>query len=283
MVIIGRNVKRCLDDLYRTYHINYISTDPIRSVHQFSDPRDQEVVGLIASSLAYGQVAQIQKSIETVLEAMEHRPYDFIISFDPLKNNILSRFKHRFTTGEDIRCLLFLIKQMFLKEGSIEGFYMKGYSSNDEDIRASLETFVKRALSIDYPLGVMPKGVFYLIPSPEKGSACKRLNLFLRWMIRSDKLDLGLWKNVPASKLIIPLDTHIARLSRYIGLSERATQNWLMAKEITENLKTLDPHDPVKYDFALSRLGILEECKKAGDNNCNLCQIKGICTIHQHR
>ncbi len=283
MVEISRNVKICLDDLYKRYHLDYIPTDPIRSVHKFKDPRDQEIVGLIASSLAYGRVAQIQKSIETVLEAMGQKPYDFIVSFDPLKNNALSNFKHRFTTGGDIRYLLFLIKDMLHKDGSIEGFYMKGYSTDDEDIRASLASFVKRALQTDYPLGAIPKGINYLLPSPEKGSACKRLNLFLRWMIRSDKLDLGLWKNIPAYKLIIPLDTHIARLSRYIGLTDRAAQDWRMAKEITENLKAIDPHDPVKYDFALTRLGILDECKRAGDNNCSLCQIKGICTIHQHR
>lgn len=272
------NLKSYLDNLYKTYHIDYLSTDPLCMVRRFKNSEDQEIAGLIASSLAYGQVKQILKAIEAVLKIMDYKPYNFILSFDPVREEkTLSAFRHRFTTGDDVLCLFYIIKKMIEKEGSIESFYAKGYKEEDRNVRPSLESFAKRALSIDYPNKGISNGVNYLLPSPEKGSPCKRLNLYLRWMVRSDGLDLGIWKIMPPSKLIMPLDTHIARLSYYIGLTARKSYDWKMAEEITESLKVLDPSDPLKYDFSLCRLGILEKCKKGETNNCILCPIEDIC------
>ncbi len=273
-------LKDSLDALYSTYHLDHLSTDPLLMVHRFKCVKDREVAGLIASSIAYGKVSQIQKSLARIFGAMDNEPYDFAVSFDPVRNkDFLSGFRHRFTTGDDIRYLVYIIKEMIWQEGSIEGFFLKGLNRDERNIRGSLESFVNRALSIPYPGEDRPEGIHYLLPTPERGSACKRLNLYLRWMVRDDGLDLGIWKSVKPDKLIIPLDTHIARISGYIGLTNRHTPDWKMAEEITERLKDLDPDDPVKYDFALCRLGILEECKRSGGRSCTTCPLNGVCII----
>ncbi|MFQ5899949.1 MAG: TIGR02757 family protein [Thermodesulfobacteriota bacterium] len=281
-----QDLKTYLDDLYAAYSINYLSSDPLEFVHRFEDPRDKEIVGLIASSLAYGNVERIIKSINSVLNGMEDTPYAFILSYNPYRDSKrFSSFIHRFNSGEDIACLISFIKQIIERHGSIRDFFLTGYKDDDPNIRPALQSFVDRVLSLDaspfYGGGFLPKkaGVRFLFPSPENGSPCKRLNLYLRWMIRrGDSLDTGLWNKVSPDKLIIPLDTHIARISRYIGLTRRKTQDWKMAEEITGGLKRLDPEDPVKYDFALCRLGILKECTKRKDpDKCKQCLLEKIC------
>ncbi|MEE9614775.1 MAG: DUF2400 family protein, partial [Thermodesulfobacteriota bacterium] len=166
----------------------------------------------------------------------------------------------------------------------------KGYSPEDKSVKEALISFSERALGLKtdgiYGPGPLPSlpsgaGVRFLFPSPEGRSPCKRLNLFLRWMVRrGDGLDFGLWKGVSPSKLIIPLDTHIARISRYLGLTSRNSADWAMAEEVTDSLRKLDPLDPTKYDFSLSRLGILDECPTRRDPiKCESCMIKGVCVL----
>ncbi len=249
------DLKEVLERLYHQYHSDYIPTDPVWAVHRFHTKEEQEIVGLIASLLAYGQVKQIQKAIETVLRIMEGRPHRFVLSFHRFKDSPFRGFRHRFTTEREMDLLITLLNRVYRDHGSLEAFYMEGYDPADDDIRPSLTSFVERSRTI---LGKVTGGFHSFLPSPSKGSACKRLNLFLRWMVRDDGIDLGLWKGIPPSKLIIPLDTHMARISRGIGLTRRKTPDWKMAKEITERLKALNPQDPVRYDFSLTRLGILK-------------------------
>lgn len=283
-----RLLKRQLDRLYRTFDLRFLSPDPLEFVHRFKNAGDREVVGLIASSLAYGRVAQILASIERVMELMDHDPLAFTLAFEAdrdIKN--LIGFKHRFNDGRDLACLIYFARQMIETEGSIGAFFEKGYSKNDATIKEALTNFTERALQLDgaflYKRKKLPKsaGVRYFFPSPAKRSACKRLNLFLRWMVRrGDELDFGQWRSVEPSKLIIPLDTHIARISANIGLTTRKTADWQMAEEITSALRTLDPKDPVKYDFSLARLGILEKCPKKKERaKCEACLIKEICVL----
>ncbi|HBR16606.1 MAG: TIGR02757 family protein [Deltaproteobacteria bacterium RIFCSPLOWO2_12_FULL_43_16] len=283
-----RNLKICLDRLYRTFDLKFLSPDPLEFVHQFKKPEDQEIVGLIASSLAYGQVERILVSIKTVLEHMGNQPYRFTITFDPKRDaKVFDGFVHRFNRGKDIACLIYFAKQMIDESGSIGNFFMKGCNPEDVNIKNSLVSFSERVLSLDsysvYSKGRLPRdaGVRFFFPSPKDGSPCKRLNLYLRWMVRSgDSLDFGLWRDINPSRLIIPLDTHIARISQNIGLTLRKSPDWKMAEEITENLKKLDPKDPVKYDFALCRLGILEHCTKKKDlKKCEKCLIKKVCIL----
>lgn len=288
----NKRLKRYLNRLYNTFDLRYLSPDPLEFVHRFKDPRDQEVVGLIASALAYGQVEGILKSIRDILERIEGRPYKFTINFNPRRDvKRFNGFIHRFHNGKDIACLIYLTRQMIELKGSIGNFFLEGYRPEDRNIKQALIDFSKRVLSLaptpiygpaerDSRKGLDKNGVSSFFPSPEDGSPCKRLNLYLRWMVRRDNLDFGLWKDVSPSKLIIPLDTHIARISQNIGLTRRKSPDWKMAEEITENLKVLDPEDPVKYDFALSRLGILDICPKRKDRErCERCLIKEVCIL----
>ena len=282
------NLKKYLDKLYTTFDLKFLSPDPLEFVHQFKKPEDQEIVGLIASSLAYGQVERILASIRSVLERMGNQPYRFVVNFNPRKDAaVFEGFIHRFNIGKDIACLIYFAKQMIEKNGSIGRFFLEGYNPQDVNIKNSLISFSERALSLDaspiYGKQKLTKnaGVRFLFPSPKDVSPCKRLNLYLRWMVRNaDALGFGLWKDIRPGKLVIPLDTHLARISQNIGLTKRKTPDWKMAKEITENLKMLDPEDPVKYDFALCRLGILEHCPKQKDlKKCETCLIKKVCVL----
>jgi len=279
-------LKVYLDNIYKRFDIRYLSPDPLEYLHRVKKAEDREIVGLIASSLAYGKVEMILKSVDQILVIMGYRPYDFVTNFSPKRDGKrLNGFTHRFNRGVDIACLIYLIQQVIEENGSLGNFFLKGYSNRDNNIRPALTHFVEGMLSLDSSPFYGSKdihgerGIRYLLPSPRRGSACKRLNLFLRWMVRrGDPIDFGIWDKVSPAKLIIPLDTHIARISRNIGLSSRRNADWQMAEEITGNLKKLDPDDPVKYDFAISRLGILNRCPSKRDKSkCSKCAIKEIC------
>ncbi len=281
-------LKTQLDRLYRTFDLEFLSTDPLEFVHRYSTPEDREIVGLVSSSLAYGKVVTIKKSIAAVMEATGPHPARFVKGLDVDRAvRDLSGFKHRFNDGKDIVALLYIAKQMIEEAGTICRFFMKGYSPDHRNIKEALSAFSESALGLDtspiYGKKTLPKnaGVRFFFPDPLDGSPCKRLNLYLRWMVRrGDGLDFGQWKGVDPAKLVIPLDTHIARISKNIGLTKRASADWKMAEEITEALKVLDPKDPIKYDFALCRLGILEKCPARADRDkCEACLIRELCVL----
>ncbi|MEK6775760.1 MAG: TIGR02757 family protein [bacterium] len=286
------HLKKTLDRLFHTYDIHHISSDPLVLVHGFKQPEDQEVAGLIAAVFAYGRVAQIQKTVRTILDRMEGSPYKFIRGFEPDRDAEYFRgIVHRFNNGTDILCLIFGLKKILKKYGSIKELFLKGYDSRHEDIGEALSAFVDSFLNLDYSpiMGtrVLPRdaGVRFLFPSPRDRSACKRLNMYLRWMVRRDDgLDLGLWREVSPSKLVIPLDTHLFRISSRLGLTRRRSPDWETAREVTRNLKLLDPSDPVKYDFALARLGILKQCTKQRDiKQCKICPLHRICSYERRK
>lgn len=279
-------LKTYLEELYKTYDRRFLDTDPLKFVHLYNRKEDQEIVGLISSSLAYGTVERIFICMEKVLRIMEDRPYEFVMNFNPWED--VKRFngvQHRFTNGKDVACMLFFVKQVIENYGSLEAFFVMGYNQEEENIKKALTDFVEGLLNMDcapfYADGVLPlkAGVRYLLPSPNQGSPCKRLNLFLRWMVRKgDGLDLGLWERVSPSKLVIPLDTHVARISQYLGLTNLKIASWKMAEDVTRSLKKLDPQDPIKYDFALCRLGIIRHCPKKLDwEKCLECSLKEVC------
>lgn len=274
-------LKRILDDLYSRYSLSYLESDPIYFPHQYKEPLDIEIVSLIASALAYGRVDLFKPRIAYILNVMGIYPGRYVKEFEPKKEHGFDAFVYRFNRGPDIIHLLSVIRRMIEDSGSIRAFFLKSYSAGDADIEKALSSFVQRILEMDcreaFPDGKLSDGFRHFFPTPGKG-ACKRLNMFLRWMIRRDRLDFGIWGDIPPSKLIMPIDTHVARLSKYLGLTKRKGVDWKMAKEVTESLKALDHKDPVKYDFALSRLGILNECPtKRDENKCKECGIKGVC------
>ena len=261
-------LKQLLDELYHRYSRPvFLSTSALSIPHHYASPEDREIAAFVTASLAYGNVKQIHRSAETALKAMGRSPARFIRRFDPACDPAQFRhFVHRFNSGVDLALLCHLLHQAIAAEGSLQAFFLKGYDPTHDDIEPALNSFVERMLSLDvsafYPSGTLPAkaGVRFFFPSPAQGSACKRLNLFLRWMVRrGDAIDFGIWTAVSPGKLIVPLDTHVARISRQLGLTKVKQPNWRMAKEVTQRLRTFDPDDPVKYDFALCRLGVLKQ------------------------
>jgi len=261
-------LKQLLDELYHRYsRPAYLSTSALGIPHRYIRPDDQEIAAFVTASLAYGNVKQIHRSAEAALAAMGGSPARFVRRFDPVRDT--ARFQyvvHRFNSGIDLALLCYLLHQAIAAAGSLQTFFLKGYDPTHDDIKPALTSFVERMLSLDvspfYPTGLLPAkaGVRFFFPSPVQGSACKRLNLFLRWMVRrGDGIDFGLWTAISPAKLIVPLDTHVARIARQIGLTTIKQPNWRMAKEVTGRLRAFDPEDPIKYDFALCRLGVLKQ------------------------
>lgn len=273
-------IKQVLERLYRKYnHRNLIKPDPLQFVHRYSVPSDMEIVALLAASLAYGRVQQIQKSLTDLFERMGESPYAFVQGFDKAKRERLNDFKHRFTTGGDISDLLVLLKKVLKRYGSIQRFFVEGYNPNDKNIIPALTRFCDSLYAIysKQHSGKVSRGLKFLLAGPAGGSACKRLNLFLRWMVRKDDVDLGLWKSIDKAKLIVPVDVHIGRLCRILGMYTHRTISLASAIEITESFAQIEPADPVKYDFALSRIGIIEGCNGKYNLRCEGCEILDFC------
>ncbi len=260
-------------------------SDPIRLVRQFSETRDQEIAALIMSSLAFGQVQQINKAGERIFELMDHAPRRFVDSFSPeLALKTWRLFYYRMIRHSDVLRLLFALQQLLKRHDELSAWIHSNYKDSDEHLGIAWSRCVKEIKSIDKVRWVWRRsrgvGFGHLLPDPENKSACKRSHLLLRWMVRKDEVDLGLWGRLPKDKLIIPVDTHIARIAYNIGLTDRSDLSSKNAFEITSRLKQMDPDDPVKYDFAMCRLGILKMCPKKRDvEKCRRCPIFEICRL----
>jgi len=241
-----------LEQLYARYnHRKYVHPDPLEFLYSYSFPQDVELVGIIASSLAYGRVTGILRSVSLVLKPLGRHPMDRLVSlsYDDLQDMFYG-FRHRFTSAEDMCLLLWGIRKLFILYGSVETCFLKYISPGDRNLLPAMSKFVDE---VERACGSSLK---FLLPSPEKGSACKRFNLFLRWMVRQDNVDLGAWDSIPASMLIIPLDTHMYQIGKEFLFTCRKQANLKTAIEITDAFREICPEDPVRYDFALTRLGI---------------------------
>jgi uncharacterized protein (TIGR02757 family) len=239
-----------LDSLYQKYKSIYSSDDPVRFLHKFKNKNDIEIIGLVASSYAYGQIGIINKFITEFLLRIDNKPYEFVNSFDIKKyGKIFEGMNYRFNNHNDLINLLQNVKMNLELYGSLLGLFKEKYSDEDENILKAL-TFFSDSLRKKYVNNLM--GYDYLIPDVKKNSTCKRLNLFLRWMVRKDDIDLGVWGSVvDKSKLIIPVDTHVYSMAKKYKLVKRKSCDMKFAIELTEKLKKYDANDPVKYDFAL--------------------------------
>jgi uncharacterized protein (TIGR02757 family) len=275
------SIKTILDKLYVKYnHRELIKPDPLQFVYHYSKPGDMEIAGFLAAELAYGRVQQIQKSLTDLLGRMGTSPFEFVLNFNKQKRRKLKNFKHRFTCGEDISNLLELLKKVLNRYGSIEEFFVQGYNPNDKNIISALSKFCDSLLDMyaEAHKGRIPDGLSYLLPRPSAGSVCKRLNLFLRWMVRDDDVDAGLWKRIDKGKLIVPVDVHMGRLCRILGFHNQKIINLSTALKITEGFAEIEAADPVKYDFALSRIGILNNCTGRRRSDCELCALFKFCS-----
>jgi uncharacterized protein (TIGR02757 family) len=276
------SLKARLESLYRDYNREDSASDPVHKVRPFADPADREIAGFCAGALAFGRVASVLNSIDTLFAIMGPQPAAFVRRFEPDgPHPELRAMVHRWTRGPDLVALLWILRQILDRSGSLESFFLEGYRDDHPDIGPALDSFTTRAMALDIrrAYGRAPRrpGVCYFFPRPSAGSGCKRLNLFLRWMVRADAVDLGVWTRVPAAKLIVPLDTHVIRLGRCLALTRYVSPGWKMAADITKSLRELHPQDPVRFDFSLCHVGMMNACgfgRKQGDTQCPL---KGLC------
>ena len=275
-------LKERLDGLYESFNLEHVVSDPIWIVRRFRHPADREVVAFCASALAFGRVQSVLNSIEGLLKAMGPRPVEYVRAFQPgVHGPELDHLVHRWSKGIDLAALVWVLRQMIEQGGSIEGFFAQGLDESATTVEQGLESFSTRAGSLDVKAiyGRTPRkpGVGYFFSRPSSGGACKRLNLFLRWMVRIDRVDLGIWSRVKPAQLIVPLDTHVIRVGRCLRLTRLVSPGWRMAADITSALRSMDPRDPVKYDFSLCHLGMMNACgfeSKTGDTQCPL---RGAC------
>ncbi len=265
--------------MYGDFNYPDSATDPIHIVRRFERADDREIVGFCAAGLAFGRVASVLQSIERLLAVLGPRPAEYVRSFEARQAVDFSGLGHRWIRSRDLVALIRILRGMLDRSGSVERFFAEGYEAGASDIGAALDSFSRRALAI-VPAERRSKqspGVCYFFPRPSAGSACKRLNLFLRWMVRRDALDLGVWTTVPASALVVPLDTHVIRVGRCLGLTRYVSPGWAMAREITDALRALDPCDPVKYDFSLCHLGMMNACGFSRAQRDSQCPLRGVC------
>ncbi|MDD2205226.1 MAG: TIGR02757 family protein [Bacteroidales bacterium] len=252
-----------LNYYYRVFdEKQFIDNDPICIPHKFQDKEDIEISGFLAATIAWGNRKAIINSALDIIKRMDNAPYDFIINAD--KNDIekLAGFYYRTFQEVDLVCFINSLHNIYTNHGGLEKVFTDGYQSCSEDkIKNAIINFRKIFFQNDYPQRVAKH-----VANPEKGAAAKRINMFLRWMVRNDNsgVDFGLWKNISACDLIIPLDVHVGNVARNLNLINSNSNNWKAAEELTKKLQLLDKEDPVKYDFALFGIG---NSKISIDNN----------------
>lgn len=272
----GEVLKSRLDALVETFDVTTIAPDPLQLALRFDDPRDQEVAGLIAAAFAYGRAETIVANIGAVVAKMKPSPYRYLARFDAAEaRRRFAGFVHRFHKMPDLVAFLGCLARVIEEHGSIGALFQQCYDETDADIGPSLARFVEAVQSM---AAKRTSALRYLLTSPDDGSACKRMNLYLRWMVRRTSPDLGLWTFVDPSKLVMPVDTHIHRIATFLGLNERKSADWKAARALTDKLARFDRTDPVRYDFALCRLGILDLCsRKRRRENCDVCMLREVC------
>ncbi len=269
-------LKQRLDTLVATFDITTIAPDPLQLVLRFADPRDQEAAGLIAAAFAYGRANMIVANIGVVLARMTPSPYRYLGAFQrAAATRRFAGFAHRFHKTRELIELFDCLASAIQTYGSLGALFRKCYDERDADVGPALARFTEALIGTR-----RSPALRYLLTSPLDGSACKRMNLYLRWMVRRTPPDLGLWTFVDPAKLVMPLDTHIHRITSFLGLNRRKTADWKTARALTDRLASFDASDPVRYDFALCRLGILDRCGiRKRKENCDVCLLNDVCRV----
>ena len=234
----------------------FINDDPISIPHFFSKKQDIEIAGFFAAIFSWGNRTSIIQKTKELMQRMNMSPYEFCLNADPGKLKRLKGFKHRTFNEDDLFYFVEFFHHHYQSSGSLETAFSRWVSCEDENIEKALNGFKKYFFSLEHL-----KRTEKHVSSPLQKSTCKRLNMYLRWMVRHDKkgVDFGIWKKITPAQLICPIDVHVARVARRIGLLKRKQTDWLAAVELTKNLRKLDNSDPGKYDFALFGLGALEK------------------------
>lgn len=257
MKAIGRDndLGERLETLYARYNRReFVHPDPLEFLHDWEDPLEREIVALVAATLAYGRVAQILASVARVLACLQPSPRGYLAAASPEEIEAeLAGFRHRVVKGRDMAAMLYGVKVMIERLGSLEACFLSGLSAGDRTTVPAMRGFVG---SLAECAG---DGCGHLLPAPSSTSACKRMHLFLRWMVRRDAVDPGGWEDVSPAQLVVPLDTHMHRIARQLGFTERKQADLATALEVTSAFRRIRPDDPVRYDFALTRLGIRDD------------------------
>lgn len=245
--------KLLLDKYVKQYEVkDFIKGDPIQFPHGFVQKFDIEIAGFIASMMAYGKRENFINKLNELFSIMENRPYDYVLSYSE-NNKELSGFNYRFSKDVDFSQVLLILKDLYSQKESLESLFAYSYKSavsQSSYFQGVIDYFYSR-VSLD-----VTQGFYHLLPNPKNGSAMKRLNMLMRWFVRDGEVDLGIWDFVSKADLFIPLDTHVARLSRELGLLNRNSNDFCSVLELTKELKKFDNEDPVKYDFALFGYGV---------------------------
>jgi uncharacterized protein (TIGR02757 family) len=252
------DIKSLLDEKADYYNRpEFIKNDPICIPHLFTKKQDIEIMGLWAAVLAWGQRVTIINKCRELIRLMDNAPYDFIVNHKEKDLKGFLKFKHRTFNDTDALYFISFFNQYYKKHNSLEEAFIQGLSKKSENIEKGLSVFHETFFSLDD----FPQRTKKHISTPARNSACKRLNMFLRWMVRKDKkgVDFGIWTKIKPSQLVCPCDVHVERVSRKLGLIQRKQMDWQTALELTNNLKNFDPLDPVKYDFALFGMGVEEK------------------------
>jgi uncharacterized protein (TIGR02757 family) len=272
----------CLDRLYESFDHPESALDPIEIVRRYPHVADREIVAFVAAGLAFGRVASVMASVEAMCERLGPSPASFLRAFDPARDAAaFTPIVHRWTRGADLAGLIWILKTFVDRHGSLERAFARGLDPSAPDVEAAIEAFSTEARAVDlrpiYGHAKRNPGAHYFFSRPSTGSACKRLNLFLRWMTRQDNVDPGGWTMVPPRQLIVPLDTHTIRAGKCLRLTKRASAGWKMAAEITAALRVIDSADPVRYDFSLCHLSMMGACGYQTKRKSLDCPLKGVC------
>jgi uncharacterized protein (TIGR02757 family) len=252
-----RALKELLEDRYRRYNqLSFIESDPILIPHLFSRPQDIEISGFFAAILAWGQRTTIIQKCRELMERMDQAPYDFVRHHSDQDLKRLLGFKHRTFNDTDLLYLVFFLHHHYQHSDSLQSAFTGPSAGSVLTQKERLEHFYTYVFNFSEA----PDRTRKHIATPARKSACKRINMYLRWMVRKDpsQVDFGLWQAIPIADLVCPCDVHVERVARKLQLITRRQSDWMMAEELTANLRLFDPYDPVKYDFALFGLGIEE-------------------------
>jgi uncharacterized protein (TIGR02757 family) len=276
-------LRGALDALYDGFNHPESALDPVQIVRRYDRADDREVVAFVAAGLAFGRVASVMASVEALCRILGPKPAAFVRDFDPARHGRpLRSLVHRWTRGADFVALLWMLRHLVEEYGSIERAFAVGVDADAIDFGPALDAFSGRARRVDlrpaYGRRVPDRpGVLYFFSQPSTGAACKRLNLFLRWMIRRDRVDPGGWTMLSTRQLVVPLDTHTIRVGQCLQLTRRQTPGWKMATDITGALRTLDPEDPVRYDFSLCHLSMMGACGWRTTRGSRACPLREVC------
>lgn len=272
-----------LERVYASFDHPESALDPIQIVRRYDNVADREVVAFVAAGLAFGRVASVMASVEAVCGVLGSSPAAFVRGFEPARDGApFIPIVHRWIRGQDLVGLIWILRHLLQRYGSLEQAFVAELRDEHADVGVALEAFAAEARTVNlrpaygHRVPAVP-GVYYFFSTPASGGACKRLNLFLRWMVRRDGINPGGWTRVRPGQLVVPLDTHTIRVGKCLRFTTRVSPGWKMAADITAALREVDQVDPVRFDFALCHLSMMGACGWQSAQGSRQCPLRDVC------